>query len=119
MILKLSKIREIESCLRELVEQKLPIRIAYRLSIFIDEINVHLKKIEEMRVILVKKYGANTEDGSIVVPPENFEDFKNDFLELLEEEVEIKFEKIKISDAENALISVIDFSKISLIFTEV
>lgn len=118
MKIKLSAIKEMESPLREIANQKISIRAAYRLMLVIEQINKCLQQIEEMRVRLVRQHGTMDEHGGVQVPPENFEAFKNDYLDLLEEEVEIDFEKISMSEVETANISALDFMKVAVFFTE-
>lgn len=125
MKFKLFEIREMKEALLKVVELELPIKYAWRLTQLVDKFEEENAKIEKFRISLVKKYGTrvvsiktsndtvindlseeelkNYSDYTILtdelkVSTENIDTFKQEMNSLLEEEINVDFEKIKVSD---------------------
>jgi len=113
MKIKLSQIVNSVESLNKIVEIKLPVKVAYKVNRLINKINPELKTYNESRETLVKEYGDEQEDGSWkVVDPVKLNEFAIKLTELLEVEIEVEFEKIKIEDLGEALIepkNMVDF----------
>lgn len=86
--------------LKALLECKLPFKVSYRINKLLNNsVASALKSYEADRVKLVLKYGTVQEDGSTqVTDADSLKDFTKQLQELLDSEVEIKFDPISISE---------------------
>lgn len=94
-------ILEAKEPLKQLIEQKFPVLVSYKLVKLVNKLNEHYKVIEETRQGLVRTYGVKDErTGNIAVKQEdvNYPKFVSELNELLSQEVEIVFEKVKLPD---------------------
>jgi len=107
-----------------LVEQQLPIRIAFKLTRLITRLNEEYTNLDTTRRTLLKKYGTESENSdpnnpSYTFTPENQDKFSNEFGELLEEKVEIDWDPLSIDDLGSGLtLSVRELNTIGFIFKE-
>jgi len=85
--------------LKKLMDIKLPVKTSYQLAKLASKLNEQLKVIDEVRNGLVRSYGEE-KDGKIEVMPENpnFPKFVDEFNELMAQEVEVVFEKVKLPE---------------------
>lgn len=83
---------------------ELPIKISYKLSKLVKDLNEELNFFEEKRKKLIEKFGEKKGD-KIEVKQENLELFTNEMNELLKLKVEFKFEKIQLNEIENVKLS--------------
>ena len=88
--------------LQKLIEQKFPVMVSYKLSKLVTKLSEQLKVIEEVRNGLIKTYGEADKDNpqQVRVDPssENFGKFAAEFNELMSQEVEVVFEKVKLPE---------------------
>jgi hypothetical protein len=103
MLFKLSELFGITRSLPKLTDKELPIKISYRLLKFMKRASEEMDVLEKARVKLVEKYSdkknKNKEDEKEVkVADENKNEFQEEFAKLLEEEIEIDFDIISISE---------------------
>ncbi len=86
--------------LQKLMEVKLPVKASYQVAKLANKLNEQLKVIDVVRNGLIKNYGETDErgQGSIKQDSPNFQKFVDEFSELLEQEVEIVFEKVKLPE---------------------
>lgn len=86
--------------LQELINQKFPVMVSYKLAKLVSKLNEQFKVIEDVRMGLIKKYGKQGEKGQMSVSPEDegWESFAEEFDELMRQEVEIVFEKVKLPE---------------------
>jgi len=84
--------------LQKLIEQKFPVMVSYKLAKLVAKLNEQFKVIEDVRMGLIRRYGKADEKGNAQVKPEdeNWPKFLDEFNELLEQEVEIVFDKVKL-----------------------
>lgn len=94
--LTIGKLKSIEESLGQLVNEKLPIKIAYRVSKLLPILQKEFKEAEDFRLKLINKYGTEGEDGNISVNPENMEQFITELNELYSEEISFEFEPISV-----------------------
>lgn len=122
MEVTLSQVYTSFNLLGRIVDQKLPIRMAFRFTRLIRELNKEWTSLEKLRDGLIKKYGAENEDqkGSFTVPPENREAFFKEFQELLKETVTVEWDLVSIEEPGLASLelSVKDLSVLGWLFTE-
>ena len=86
--------------LQKLMELQLPVRTSYQVAKLSLKLNEQLKVIDEVRNGLVKNYGHPDKNGQLRVEPdgEGFQLFIGEFNELMEERVDIKFDKVKLPE---------------------
>ena len=86
--------------LKTLVEQKFPVMVSYKLAKLVVKLNEPFKVIEEVRNGLVKKYGETNDKGSLEVKQdsENYPKFVDEFNELMAQEIELVFDKVKLPE---------------------
>lgn len=103
MKLTLAEIRWMQRGLAAITQMPLPIRPSYRLSKLLNFCNTEMVNVEQSRIKIVKKMAvANPEKpGELKVASENEEAFRKEFEQLLQEEVEVDFVPIKISEFGN------------------
>lgn len=116
MKVKLSDVYVSVPVLTKVLDLELPINLSYKLMKVVNVLNTELKTIEEQRVKLVKKYSKNNE---INVSEENKQDFLKDFSTLLDEEIDINWEKMSIQlFGDDLKLSINDLTKIFYLFSE-
>jgi len=86
--------------LQKLMGEKFPVKTAYGLAKLSNKLNEQLKVIDEVRNGLIKKYGETDGKGNLQVKQEspNWIKFVEEFKELMAQEVEIVFEKVKLPE---------------------
>lgn len=86
--------------LQKLLGQKFPVKTAYGLARLANKFQEQLKIIEEVRNGLVTKHGEKDGKGQTSVKPEgeSWEKFVAEFNELMAQEVELVFDKVKIPE---------------------
>jgi hypothetical protein len=98
MTLTVANLKNAEPGLIKISNSALPINIAFRVSKVLKTIAQELAAFEESRLVLVKKYGVtNEETGDVSVSEENMEVFFKEIDVLLQEEVELSFNKIDVA----------------------
>ena len=117
MTITLGEILTAKAPLTKIMNQSLPIKASYRLSKLIDEINKEYDRINEMQKKTMLKYGSQKED-MIEVDKDKAEDFRKEFREFLEEEIELPFDPIGIELLEEAKLSAMEMRALSSFFTE-
>ncbi len=82
----------------KLMELKLPLLTSYRLAKLASKLNEPLRIIEAVRQAAIRKYGVKDANGQFRVEEgsEKFTAFVADFNALMDEEVEVVFEKVKL-----------------------
>ena len=121
MKLTLAEIRWMQRGLSTITQISLPIRVSYRLSKLLNFCNDELMIVEKSREELVKKLGTEVPDkpGELQVSPENETKFREEFAQLLLEEVETDFEPIKISEfGEDMKITPAELASLSKVLVE-
>jgi len=84
--------------LKELSNKDLSINISVKLVKIIKELNEVLEVYDTKRNELYIKYGEEIENGSMKILDENLETFNKEFDVLKEEEIDIEFEQINVSN---------------------
>jgi len=117
MKFKLGILRVLDVSLKSLVKKEMPAAVSYQLAKFIKKMSEELIIVEEQRIKLVKKYSVAEDDTeqSTMVAPEHQEQFMKEFSDLLEQEVEIDFEPVKLSSLGDIVISPVDLVKLEKI----
>tara|TARA_Y100000310_G_scaffold275978_1_gene292799 strand:+ start:10649 stop:11011 length:363 start_codon:yes stop_codon:yes gene_type:complete len=113
MKLKLSEILSMRESLIKLVDKDLPVKTAFSLSKFIQKCNEEFSALEKMRIKLVNQFTDPTDTTEKkVVPVESLPDFQKQFTELLDEKVEIDFDKLPIEELGNIELSANDLIRL-------
>jgi len=118
MKFRLGQIQDMKEPLGRLTNEQLPLKLAFKLNKLVRDMDSNLTVIEEERVKLVKKLGVENDDGAVEIPKDKIPQFQNEFVELMNEEVDINFEAFKIDDFEHAKVTTQDMLKLAIIFEE-
>lgn len=98
MKIKLNDIVNDYSKFTELTEIKLPLKTSYKIQKANDKIMSEVKQFFKQKDKIVQEYGEENDQGGFSVKPENKETFKKEINDLLELEVDLDIEKVKIEE---------------------
>lgn len=116
MKLKLNEILALEQPLGNLLESRMPLKIAFKFAAILKSVKEPISTFNERRESLIRELGEEKE-GSIAVKPENVEQFRQQMLDALAVEVDINFEPISVEDLPDTLqVSPVDLDKLSVLF---
>lgn len=105
MTVKFSDILNADKALGKLSEERLPVKQSVGLARLIKSLNGEMEIFNEQREKLLIHYGEYKEnEGGYEIPKENLEAFRKDFNTLLDSEVELENEKLKITLPEGSTI---------------
>ncbi len=90
------KITEAIEALGKLAKLDLRIAEAVKVSKLIAAVDSEMKTFNDVRLKLCEKYGKHNEGGSYEIPDESKKEFAEEISELLETEVELPGEEIKV-----------------------
>lgn len=114
MKILLGELKNTEEPLMRLMQNELPISLSYKLSKLLKEITNEFKNLEEQRIKLIKKY---TDENNVEVKEENKDKFNIEFNELINIEVDLKYEPIEIKLSTKINISTFDLILLEKLFT--
>lgn len=88
--------------LQKLMEQKFPVMVSYKLAKMVSKLNEQMKVIDDVRNGLIRTYGKPDKENpqQIAVPTDSkdYPKFIEEFNELMTQEVEIVFDKVKLPE---------------------
>jgi len=90
------------SVLQVLADSPMPVAVSYRIGKIFEKVQAELKIFEDKRISLIKKHAVKGEDGEVNLKKVEWNDegreaFGKDFQELLDIEVELDAERVKLS----------------------
>jgi len=96
----LAEIRWMQRGLTAITQLALPIKTSYKLAKLLNFCNQEMSAVETAREDLIKRMAVENPDkpGELRVSVENEEEFRKEFSQLLQEEVEFDFTPINISE---------------------
>ena len=108
--MKLGELVGSVTALSNLAAEKMKAKQAYRVSRVLMEANSHLEAFNSARDNAVEKYGKKNGDGNIEVKPGSKESkkFNEEITALLDEDVEMKFDRIDLKEIGNLEVTVGD-----------
>ena len=108
--MKLGQVVSSVSALNNLASEKMKAKQAYRISRVLMEANSHLESFNGAREKAIEEYGEKDDDGNMAIDQDskNFKKFTDEINALLDEEVEMKFNKIKLKEISSLEVSVAD-----------
>lgn len=119
MKIQLKQLDEIKVSLSKLLTAPgVPARVAYRAAKFSKAIAKEIEEMEEARVELVKKYGKDDGKGNFSVTTENQDTFKEQYDEVLKEEIELPDVQLKIDDLEKSGLTMLDIANLAFLLSE-
>lgn len=121
MQISLFELKTLEEPLSRLINQRLSVKVSYRLSKMLKKISSELQALEEHRQTLIKEYGTLSEDGQSIsiTDPEKLKEFQTQFKELLDEEITLDYQPLSIeSIGDDIDLSVQDVAALSVLFTD-
>ena len=107
--LTISELLNSTEVLQRLSKTDLKARLSWQVARLLKAADEEIQSFNETRMNLVKKYGEKDENGELItddqnnckIPNESTLEFSNQLNELINTEVEINANKIKIADIEN------------------
>lgn len=85
--------------LQKLVDREFPVKVSYGLAKMANKLNEQFKVIDQVRQGLIKKYGVQEgQQISVKADGPNFPKFIAELEELMNQEVEVVFEKVKLPE---------------------
>lgn len=107
--LKMGDLLNATDTLQKLSQQELKARLALQIARMLKEAEREIQNFNEIRMNLIKKYGEKDESGEIItddngnckIIPESVTVFSKELNELVEMEVEINANKIKLDDLDS------------------
>lgn len=97
MTVKFSDILNADKAFGKLSEERLPVKQSVGLARLVKKLNSEMEIFNEQREMLLSRYGEyKAEMGGYEIPKENLEAFRKDFNTLLDSEVELEGERLKI-----------------------
>jgi hypothetical protein len=118
MNIKLEQILTSVVSLRNISEERLPIKTSFKLKKIIKEVDENILIYEESKRELLEKYGEKQDDINYKISEANQEVLENEHQQLIETEVTLGFEQIKAEELENSNISPKDLQILDWLITE-
>ena len=128
MKLKLGELNIVLESLNKLIDKEIPIKTSYKLSKLTKKIIDEYSIYEENRMKLINKYAEKDVDNNIIINKkdnsttmigENKINFNKEFTELINIEMELEFEKIKLDDLGEISISPRNLLYLNFLFDEI
>jgi hypothetical protein len=104
--INLEQLIGIQKALKSVVNQNLPARTSYKVSMLIKTLSPHIEEyIEQQKNIATRHGNLNEETGNYDFTPESAKKVEEEIRELLDTVVDVKIPHFKVSDFETAKIS--------------
>jgi len=118
--MKLFELVNAEQAIGKLVRLELPVSKAWSITKFLKLVREELATYNEVRKTIVSKHAKpeTIENNQVEIDPANAKAFQDDMNELLQRDVEINFEKIKLSDIEGGKMTPLELDVLSFLFEE-
>jgi len=119
MKIKVRKLVEMKPSLQKLITQDIPVKTAFKVGKTIKVLEKEYEVYEESKRKLFKKYGEENIDGNLKIKEENIKVFNEDLEELMNIEVDIELQKIKIGElGEDTKLAGIDMFNLDILLEE-
>lgn len=117
--MKRAQLLEIVDVLSGLKDQKLPVKLAYRVTRILEKCNREQSFFEGERIKLIRSLGVEKENGQIEVSEENREHFVEKINTLLDEEVHVQLPMLPLElFPDSIVISTQEMSKLACLIEE-
>ena len=117
MNLKLGDVRNSLDSLKKLLGTDLPVKVSYKLSKIVKKVNSEIKELEDKRIELIKQYGE-LKDEKIEVKPENLVLFMSELQTLLDLEIDLDIQPIKLDELGDIKFSAVDLADLEKFIVE-
>jgi len=127
MKIKLGSLNNVLDSLNKLIDKEINIKTSYKLSKLFKQLANEYNIFEENRMKLINKYAekdeignvrVNMENNSVFIIDNNKEKFNKEINELVNIEVEIFIEKIRLDDLGDIKVSPRDLFNLDFLFEE-
>ncbi len=118
MDIKLIKVLNSQEALKRLADTKLPVKTAYRVSKLVKALEKELKDFEDFRNSLIMKYGESQGGGQYKISEIDIAKFNDEINEVMETEVHLEFNSLKVNDLAEIDISATDMIVLDYLFEE-
>jgi len=125
--IKLGEINIILDNLNKLIDKEINIKTSYKLSKLLKHLVNEYNVFDENRIKLINKYAEkdennevriNKENNSIIITDNNKDKFNKEINELVNIEIEIFIEKIRLDDLGEIMVSPRDLFNLDFLFEE-
>lgn len=121
--MKIKKLYEVFEGLNALSQKELPIKVAFLVQKNMSEVQGEIETSEKVRQKLIEKYKDEektkaADPGMVHLQLDKLDDYNKGYNELMDQEVEIKLQKIKISDLDGITVKPIVLRQLDSIITE-
>jgi len=104
----LLEIKSAEQAMQKITSTPSDLKSAYWVSRLVKRLDSAVNDLEKGRVKLIDKYGKKDDKGGAQVPPESLTSFNEEYMKLLQTEVEIDMPVIKFDYIKNLKFSADD-----------
>jgi hypothetical protein len=118
MKLTLQKVWDSQQAFPKLAGKDLPLKVAYWIGRNVAKLQSELKSLNDSRVSLVKKYGAEDDKRVWNVKPENYGKFNEEFSALLATECDIDIKQFSFDDLGDMKMSAQELNAIEFMVKE-
>ena len=125
--IKIGELNTILESLNKIIDKEISIKISYKISKLTKQLMNEYKLYEENRIRLINKYAErdeqgnikiNKEDNTIIILDVDRDKFNNEFIELVNIDIEIEFDKIRLDDLGDVMISPRDLLNLDFLFSD-
>lgn len=112
----LADVTNAEKSLQKLLNNcDIPIMLAYNLSSLVEVVESESKKVENLRVKLVKKYGLKGDDNIVTVRPDKMQDFANEMDSVLSQIIKVERVCAKLDDLKTCKLNALELTALKKI----
>jgi hypothetical protein len=95
--MKMLHLKNIETALQKLINIDLPIKIAYKLTLIIADVDKYLSTFNQFQVDFINKHGERLGDEQVKISTEKIKEFDEGINELLDEEIDLQPVEVPLS----------------------
>ncbi len=115
--IKLNTLLNAKQAIEKLMKQDLPVMVSFKISQFVKRYNREYTVFIEKKKKLFEEYGEE-KDGQFTIKKENSEQFNEDIEKLLDIEVTLEVEKIKLISLATIKLSPMDLNNLEILIEE-
>jgi len=96
--MKLSTLIQSKDAISKIGQLKLRAKLAYDIAKIIKQVEEEFTNFDKIRIKKIQDYGNKKKDGTFEIKNEKTEIFSNEIQELLDSEIDLKFNQLHISE---------------------
>ena len=115
--IKLNTLLNAKQAIEKLMKQDLPVMVSFKISQFVKRYNREYTVFMEKKKKLFEEYGEE-KNGQFTIKKENNKQFNEDIKKLLDTEVTLEVEKIKLVSLATIKLSPMDINNLEMLIEE-